>query len=105
MLSAMKDSYQAVGIYNQGPEFISPVGQGEEIGKAFLQKRCLGSDSRIRISQTKKKKKIVGFVTPLKQKEARGSWEKITEAGNWCIVNHDGKEAVEVAEGDRARMF
>lgn len=56
MLSAMKDSYQAVGIYNQGSEFISPVGQGEEIGKAFLQKRCLGSDSRVRISQTKKKK-------------------------------------------------
>lgn len=44
-------------------------------------------------------------MTPLKQEEARGSWEKITEEGSWCIMNHDGNEAGEAAEGDRARMF
>lgn len=43
-------------------------------------------------------------MTPLKQEVAWESWERVKDKGNWCTVSHGGKETVEAAEGNWARM-
>lgn len=58
----------------------------------------------MKISQAKRRK-MNRCVSPLKQKEAWGSWEKIRNECNWCMVNHGEKEAMEVADGNWARIF